>query len=117
MIQIGSWEDRKLNTSKDAEDLYFLLRHYIDLGNQNHLEANHSDLYDEFEMAHARLLARGLVSISSLETLSAIKSILQREIDNAVESRLLRDMLPRFADSDQQALCLKQLIAMKTEMS
>lgn len=116
ILKILAWEDRKLRTPKDAEDLYFVLRHYIDLGNQNHLEANNSDLYDDFEIAHARLLGRDILSISSVETLLALNTILQREIDDAAESMLIRHMLPRHAGSDQSELCLRLLIAMKIEM-
>lgn len=116
LLKLIAWEDRKLSTTKDAEDLYFLLRHYIDLGNQNHLQSDHEDLFEDFNTAHARLLGRDLLEICSSETLLAVKSILDRETAPSNESILVRDMLPRRAESDQISLCRKWLTAMWAEM-
>lgn len=116
LLKLLAWEDRKLSTTKDAEDLYFLLRHYIDLGNQAHLETNHVDLFDDIETAHARLLGRDLLTICAPATLSAVELIFDREMGNSSESRLIRDMLPRHAETDQNILCRKLLIAMRAEM-
>jgi len=117
LLKLLAWEDRKLETTKDAEDLYFILRHYIDLGNQEHLEANHVDLFEDIDTAHARLLGRDLMGICSSTTLSVVKSILDRETDNSTESKLVRDMLPRHSEGDQYTFCLRLLTAMKAEIS
>jgi len=117
LLKLLAWEDRKLDTTKDAEDLYFLLRHYIDLGNQARLEANHVDLFEEIDTAHARLLGRDLIEICSTTTLSVVKSILDRETDNSNESKLVRDMLPRHSESSQYAFCQRLLTAIKAEIS
>lgn len=116
LLKLLAWEDRKLETTKDAEDLYFVLRHYIDLGNQGHLEANHVDLFENIDTAHARLLGRDLLATCSAETLPVVRSILDREINSSDVSRLVRDMLPRYAESEQYVLCRKLLIAMRAEI-
>lgn len=117
LLKLLAWEARKSSTTKDAEDLYFLLYHYIDLGNKEHLASNHADLFEDFEIAHARLLGRDVLKICSSETLSAVKIILDRETDNANESKLVRDMLPKHAETNQHIDCKKLLIAMRTEMN
>lgn len=116
LLKLLAWEDRKSNTTKDAEDLYFLLYHYIDLGNQEHLANNHADLFEDYEVAHARLLGRDLLKICSSETLSAVNIILDRETDDANKSRLVRDMLPKHAEANQLTNCKHLLLAMRAEM-
>lgn len=117
LLKLLAWESRKASTTKDAEDLYFIIRHYIDLGNQENLQTNHEDLFDDIDTAHARLLGRDLLALCSPQTLSTVKTILDRETDDSNESVLVRDMLPRHADSNQASQCRASLIAIRTELS
>lgn len=116
LLKLLAWESRKTSTTKDAEDLYFLIRHYIDLGNQEHLKTNHADLFDDIDMAHSRLLGRDLRKVCGPESLQAVKNILDREISNPTGSQLARHMFPASSGSDQQLLCEKWLLAIKMEM-
>ncbi|PWQ98018.1 nucleotidyl transferase AbiEii/AbiGii toxin family protein [Leucothrix pacifica] len=117
LLKLLAWESRKASITKDAEDLYFLIRHYIDLGNQENLQTNHEDLFDDIDTAHARLLGRDLLALCSPQTLSTVKTILDRETDDSNESVLVRNMLPRHADSNQASQCRALLIAIRTELS
>lgn len=116
LLKLIAWEDRKQSTTKDAEDMYYLLSHYIDMGNQQHLATNHIDLYDDINTAHARLLGRDLAQISAPSTLSVLKLILKRETAGESDSKLARDMLPRHAGSDQFVNCQSWLLGMLEEL-
>jgi predicted nucleotidyltransferase len=116
LLKLLAWESRKASTTKDAEDLYFLLRHYIDLGNQEHLQNSHADLFDDIDNAHARLLGRDLLKVCSVETLQAVKSILDRETGHSDESKLVSNMLPASSSADQKRRCKEWLVAIKIEM-
>ena len=117
LLKIFAWEERKSVTRKDAEDIYHLVDCYISLGNRSALEQYHVDLFDEIETANARLLARDLFEICSDNTLSVLDALLSRETEKASMSQLLRDMLPRHADSDLQSRWQRKLLSMKKEIN
>ncbi|RVU83639.1 hypothetical protein EOL70_15035 [Leucothrix sargassi] len=117
LLKLLAWESRKHSTSKDAEDFYFLLPYYIDLGNKAHLADNHIDLFDDIDTANPRLLRRDLRSVCSAETLHAVKTILNREISDADESLFIRHMLSRRTDTLEQRLCEQRLRALREELN
>lgn len=60
LMKLSAWRDRAPNSHKDALDLAFLMRHYLDAGNRERLAEEHSGwlLEDDFdyELSSARLL-------------------------------------------------------------
>jgi predicted nucleotidyltransferase len=59
LLKIIAWSDRRLE--RDAQDLGFVMRRYLDAGNQDRLFTEHADLIGEefdYEMAGARAGAR-----------------------------------------------------------
>ena len=119
ILKIIAWNDRAPQGSKDAGDLAFLMRHYLDVGNQERLAEEHPDLLavDDFdyELTGARLLGRDMVEIMSLETRKVVFEILDRETDNPERYRLVEDMLGNFVKTgDAFEECLKFLLALKS---
>ncbi|MCK5812868.1 MAG: nucleotidyl transferase AbiEii/AbiGii toxin family protein [Cocleimonas sp.] len=117
LLKLLAWNERKLTTKKDAQDFYYLLQNYIDIGNINHLAENHVDLFDDIDTAHARLLARDIKDISSKKTQQAITDILIQEIKSGIESYLIQSMLPKFHEATDSKKILIMLKAMETEFS
>jgi len=97
VMKLIAWQDRYPERGKDAIDLMFLLRQYINAGNENRLYAEDRDLHEveqfDFEVASARLLGRDVRKISSPETIGAVVQILERETSEDSKFRLLGDMV------------------------
>ncbi len=97
VMKLFAWQDRHLVNGKDGIDLLFLLRKYINAGNENRLYTEDHDLHEveqfDFETASARLLGRDVRKISSPETLDAIMDILETETSEDSDLRLLADMI------------------------
>lgn len=117
LLKLLAWDERQLTTRKDAQDFYYLLQNYIDIGNTQHLAENHIDLFDNIDTAHARLLARDIKDISSNPTQQVIIRILVQEIERGVESYLIQSMLPKFSEAEESAKILIMLKAMQRELT
>ena len=105
VLKIIAWNDRTPQGSKDAGDLAFLMRHYLDAGNQERLAEEHPDLLDtddfDYEHAGARLLGRDMAVIMSPETRKVVLEILDRETDNPERYRLVEDMMGNFTKTGE----------------
>jgi len=118
VLKIIAWNDRTPQGSKDAGDLAFLMRHYLDAGNQERLAEEHPDLLatDDFdyERAGARLLGRDMAAVMSPETRKVVLEIFDRETDNPNRYRLVEDMMDNYAvTGDAFEECLQFLSALK----
>lgn len=118
VLKIIAWNDRTPQGSKDAGDLAFLMRNYLDAGNQERLAEEHPDLLadDDFdyERAGARLLGRDMATVMSSETRKVVLEILDRETDNPERYRLVEDMMDNYAvTGDAFEECLQSLEALK----
>ncbi len=96
-LKLIAWNDNSIERGKDALDLAFLLRWYMDAGdNQKRLFSEHDDLLnaDEFdyERAGARLLGRDMAKLASQETKQALIDILAHETGEGDDSRLVAAM-------------------------
>jgi predicted nucleotidyltransferase len=103
VLKIIAWHDRSPEGSKDAQDLAFLMRSYLDAGQQERLAEEHPDLLEEddfdYERAGARLLGRDMAKVMSTETREFVLGILKRETDNPKRYRLVEDMMDKFTMS------------------
>ena len=117
LLKLLAWNDRKLTTAKDAQDFYYLLNNYIDIGNTNHLAENHIDLFDDIDTAHARLLARDIQNICSKKTQEVVIEILTQEIEVGIEAYLIQSMLPKFYEAKESEKILIMLKAMQVELT
>ncbi len=95
-LKLIAWNDG-IDRGKDALDLAFLLRWYMDAAdNQKRLLGEHDDLLnaDEFdyERAGARLLGRDMAKLAAQETKQALMDILAHETGEGDDSRLVAAM-------------------------
>lgn len=96
VLKLIAWKDRHFVSNKDAIDLSFLLKNYINFDNQNEiLTGRHSDLLDDFdyENSGARLLGRHIAERFSINTINYIVNLLDNEIRIQNRHVLLEDML------------------------
>ena len=96
-LKLIAWSDNPTERRKDALDLAFLLRVYMDIGtNHKRLFNEHDDLLnaDEFdyERAGARLLGRDMATLAAQETKQVLIDVLAQETGRSDRFRLVRDM-------------------------
>ena len=118
VLKIIAWHDRLPQGGKDANDLAFLMRSYLDAGNQERLAEDHPDLLDDenfdYERASARLLGRDMAKVMSPETRKMVLGILDRETGYLERYSIVEDMMDNYAaNGDVFEECLGQLEALK----
>ena len=99
ILKLMAWKDRSSEHSKDAIDLAFILRCYLDAGHTERLAEEHSDLLlDEdfdFERSGARMLGRDVASIVSAQSQQMLVEILSAETGEQEIYRLVEAMANR----------------------
>ncbi len=98
ILKLIAWQERPKERGKDATDLVFLLRHYLETGHIERLTEQHSDLLEDdfdFEPAGARLLGRDIASIVSEPTKQVLHEILSAETGEQAIYRLVEAMTNR----------------------
>lgn len=118
ILKIIAWNDRSPESNKDAGDLAYLMRNYLDAGNLERLAEEHPDLLanDDFdyERAGVNLLGRDMATVMSPETRMMVLEILDRETDNPERYRLVEDMMYNDAiTGDAFEECLQYLETLK----
>lgn len=94
ILKFNAWLDRNLKTSKDAEDLSFILSNYF----MANLDRNvYPEVYDwerfDVYIVGGYWLAHDLLHLLSKEQLSYYMGCIERELDKADESRLLLQII------------------------
>ena len=83
LLKLISWDDNPKRRSKDASDLFLIIRHYLDAGNLDRLFEEEFDLIEEgsydYDLASAHLLGRDVRNISNPTTKTKLIEILKRE--------------------------------------
>ncbi|MBF0441605.1 MAG: hypothetical protein HQK54_06845, partial [Oligoflexales bacterium] len=96
LLKIVAWSDRPLERSQDPQDIAIIIKNYFDAGNEDRFYEENSDLVelDPFtvERAGAALIGRDLKKICNNKSLSAIISILKKELKKADKSLFLQQM-------------------------
>lgn len=96
IMKLISWHEKYPERKKDAIDLLFLMKEYINAGNDDRLHAEDSDIVAmedfDYDMASPRLLGRDMSRIAGTETLLAIRQILDEETSEDSSHRLVLDM-------------------------
>ena len=86
LLKLISWDDNPERRSKDAPDLFLIMRHYLDAGNLDRLFDEHSDIVEEdsydYDRASARFLGRDIATISIPSTKAKLIEILEREANS-----------------------------------
>jgi predicted nucleotidyltransferase len=96
MLKLIAWNEKYPERIKDALDIEFILKQYIDAGNDSRLHEEDNDLQGEgfdYEKASARILGRDIAKIATRDTISVLLEILERETNSKSEFRLITDML------------------------
>jgi predicted nucleotidyltransferase len=98
ILKLMAWKDRSSEHSKDAIDLAFILRWYLDAGHTERLAEEHGDLLDEdfdFERTGARMLGRDVASIVSAQNKQLLDEVLSAETGEQKIYRLVEAMSSR----------------------
>lgn len=103
LLKIISWADNPELRRKDAEDLFYIIKWYLDLDNYDRLVNEHEDILetDNFETinASARLLGRDIAKIINHKTKQYIVNILEEELAKEERSKLILNLLSSENDS------------------
>lgn len=100
VLKLFAWRDRHVHTpQKDAADLWLILTHYLEAGNEDRLYADATHLFEaadyDYSRAGAWLLGsdiRELLSDTDNGALQATMALLATEIDPAGRLLLAREM-------------------------
>lgn len=83
ILKLISWTDNSARRQKDASDLVFIIRNYLDAGNLDRLFEEAPDIVDsgdyDYEAGAARLLGRDISKIAFASTTDKLIEILKRE--------------------------------------
>ncbi len=97
IMKLIAWDDNYPNRKKDAIDLDFMMRKYIDAGNTEKFYEEESDIIQvegyDYETASSTLLGRDAARISGMRTKVAISKILAEQTGDLERYRLIEDMI------------------------
>jgi predicted nucleotidyltransferase len=82
LLKIIAWYDRPNDRERDIQDLWVLLKQYLNAGNRDRLFNEHLDLIDDDfddELASARVLGRDVAKLLTDQTRSIVMSVLTEE--------------------------------------
>jgi len=106
-MKLISWKDKYPERNKDAKDLKFIMRNYIDAGNSERIyDGEDSDISEgdaaDYELMSARLLGRDVATIILPESEEYILKILNEETGEQDHYKLAVDMRqgPSYSNHD-----------------
>jgi len=97
IMKLISWKDKYPERKRDAGDLLLIMNKYEEAGNSERLYGEELALLQEEDfdagMASIRLLGRDIAKLSDTQTFRIIKSILDAEIEDLSQYKLVSDMM------------------------
>jgi predicted nucleotidyltransferase len=97
IMKLISWKDKYPERKRDAGDLLLIMNKYEEAGNSERLYGEELPLLQEEDfdarMAGIRLLGRDMAKISDPQTFRIIKSIVDGEIEDVSQYKLVSDMI------------------------
>jgi predicted nucleotidyltransferase len=97
IMKLVSWHEKYPERQNDATDLIFLMKEYVNAGNETRLFEEDADVVAmdgfDFEMASPRLLGRDIARIASVRTLAAVEHIIDAETNPDSSYRLVQDIM------------------------
>ncbi|MCL6097367.1 MAG: nucleotidyl transferase AbiEii/AbiGii toxin family protein [Bacteroidetes bacterium] len=96
LMKLISWKDGFPSRSRDALDISYIIKNYIEAGNMDRLQSEHGDLITEqfdFELTGAILLGRDISKIARPATLEYLINMLEEEIKEESNSKFISDLL------------------------
>ena len=94
LLKLNAWLDRNAKTSKDAEDMSFILSNYFmaNFDREIHLEVYDWENFDEY-IVGGYWLAHDLVTLLNVNQLNYYKEVIDGELAKQEESRLVNQMI------------------------
>ena len=94
LLKFNAWLDRNAKTSKDAEDMSFILSNYFmaNLDREMHQEVYDWENFDEY-IVGGYWLAHDLVALLDVNQLNYYKEVIKGELAKEEESRLVNQMI------------------------
>lgn len=94
LLKFNAWLDRNAKTSKDAEDMSFILSNYFmaNLDREIHQEVYDWENFDEY-IVGGYWLAHDLVALLDVNQLNYYKEVIKGELAKEEESRLINQMI------------------------
>ena len=94
LLKLNAWLDRNAKTSKDAEDMSFILSNYFmaNLDREIHQEVYDWENFDEY-IVGGYWLAHDLVTLLNVNQLNYYKEVIEVELAKQEESRLINQMI------------------------
>jgi predicted nucleotidyltransferase len=98
ILKIAAWRDRKARTNKDADDMAFIIKEYLEV-NLERAVAEHSDIYDAEEFktftAGAILIGRDIKEVlrGDQEMITEFSAIIDDEVAKEEGSVLINQIL------------------------
>lgn len=96
LMKLISWKDGFPSRSRDAIDISYIIKNYIEAGNMDRLQSKHADLITEqfdFELTGATLLGLDISEIAKPVTHEYLINMLEEEIQKGSNSKFISDML------------------------
>jgi predicted nucleotidyltransferase len=99
LLKLFAWKDRSNKTTKDAEDLGFLLNNYFNINRDSSFDEPYNKVYDleDFTELNAGAIILGqklnLMLAKSPPVKAKLKSILEENIAKAEESKLINQII------------------------
>ncbi len=95
ILKLISWNDRKDQTKKDAQDLLLVIKNYAYLGNDERIYEI-EEIFDQEDFDYiegsATLLGYDIATIANEKTLKKVIEILEADISGTTDYRLVQDM-------------------------
>lgn len=94
LLKFNAWLDRSIETSKDAEDMSFILSNYFmaNLDRNVYPEVYDWEKFDEF-IVGGYWLANDLLQLLNKEQITYYKDCIEKELEKDDESRLLNQII------------------------
>jgi predicted nucleotidyltransferase len=97
ILKLISWDENIVRRQKDASDLVFIIRNYLDAGNLERLFEEAPDIVDssdyDYEAGSARLLGRDISKIPYTSTINKLIEILKRQSQRQRGHGIAMDLL------------------------
>lgn len=96
MLKFISWKDAFPTRERDASDILFIVRNYINAGNIDTLINENAELMEtefDYDILGARLLGRHISKIANEKTKNFLVSLLAEETDETGKQRFIEDMI------------------------
>ena len=104
IMKLVSWKEKYPDRKRDAEDLLLIMNKYEEAGNSDRLYGEDLPLLQEegfdTRLAGTRLLGRDMAKISDPKTFLIVKEILDAEIEEMSQYKLISDMMREAGMSD-----------------